>query len=89
MMSSAAERAVAPPLKCGADSESRPGRHRFQLLEGEITMSNTTFSRRSFLTLGSIAVKEFDETDPELSRALKDAYYVGIRTGRGLKVDLP
>ncbi|MGK8977769.1 immunity protein Tsi6 family protein [Pseudomonas aeruginosa] len=41
------------------------------------------------LTLGSIAVKEFDETDPELSRALKDAYYVGIRTGRGLKVDLP
>ncbi|MFO6376028.1 hypothetical protein ACLBYN_26250, partial [Pseudomonas aeruginosa] len=22
-------------------------------------------------------------------RALKDAYYVGIRTGRGLKVDLP
>ncbi|WP_228292844.1 immunity protein Tsi6 family protein, partial [Pseudomonas aeruginosa] len=26
------------------------------------------------LTLGSIAVKEFDETAPELSRALKDAY---------------
>ncbi|HCE5853857.1 immunity protein Tsi6 family protein [Pseudomonas aeruginosa] len=41
------------------------------------------------LSFGSIAVKEFDETDPELSRALKDAYYVGIRTGRGLKVDLP
>ncbi|HBN9988701.1 TPA: immunity protein Tsi6 family protein [Pseudomonas aeruginosa] len=41
------------------------------------------------LTLGSIAVKEFDETDPELARALKDAFYVGIRTGRGLKIDLP
>ncbi|KGD90183.1 hypothetical protein JL37_19665 [Achromobacter sp. RTa] len=41
------------------------------------------------LTLGSIAVKEFDETDPELARALKDAHYVGMRTAGGLKVDLP
>ncbi|WP_239064559.1 immunity protein Tsi6 family protein, partial [Pseudomonas aeruginosa] len=38
---------------------------------------------------GGIAGKEFEETDPELARALKDAFYVGIRTGRGLKVDLP
>lgn len=41
------------------------------------------------LTLGAIAVKEFDETDPPLARALKDAYYVAVRTARGLKVDLP
>ncbi|TBU92771.1 immunity protein Tsi6 family protein [Phytopseudomonas dryadis] len=41
------------------------------------------------LTLGSIAVKEFDETDPDLARALKDAYYVGVRVSRGLRVDLP
>ncbi|BCA29057.1 hypothetical protein A7D27_26525 [Pseudomonas sp. 1D4] len=41
------------------------------------------------ITLGSIAVKEFDETDPDLARALKDAHYVAVQTGRGLKVDLP
>ncbi|WP_416058942.1 immunity protein Tsi6 family protein, partial [Pseudomonas aeruginosa] len=41
------------------------------------------------LSFGGIAGKEFEETDPELARALKDAFYVGIRTGRGLKVDLP
>lgn len=41
------------------------------------------------LDFGSIAVKEFDETDPELSRALKDAFYVAVCTGKGLKVDLP
>lgn len=41
------------------------------------------------LDFGAIAVKEFDETDPELSRALKDAFYVAARTRKGLKVDLP
>ena len=41
------------------------------------------------LSFGGIAGKEFEETDPELARALMDAFYVGIRTGRGLKVDLP
>lgn len=41
------------------------------------------------ISIGSIAVKEFDETDPELARALKDAHYVAVQTGRGLKVDLP
>ena len=41
------------------------------------------------ISLGAIAVKEFEETDPELARALKDAHYVAVRTARGLKVDLP
>jgi len=33
--------------------------------------------------------EEFEETDPELAEAFKDAFYVGIRIERGLKVDLP
>lgn len=41
------------------------------------------------LTLGSIAVKEFEESDPDLSRALKDAFYIGSQLGRGLKIQLP
>lgn len=46
-------------------------------------------SRLHQITIGSVAVKEFDETDPELARALKDAHYVAVQTGRGLKIDLP
>jgi len=46
-------------------------------------------SRLHQITIGSMAVKEFDETDPELARALKDAHYVAVQTGRGLKIDLP
>ena len=41
------------------------------------------------ISLGASAVKEFEETDPELARALKDAHYVAVRTASGLKVDLP
>lgn len=41
------------------------------------------------VSLGASAVKEFEEADPELARALKDAHYVAIRTASGLKVDLP
>lgn len=46
-------------------------------------------SRLHQITIGSVAVKEFDETDPELARALKDAHHVAVQTGRGLTVDLP
>jgi radical SAM superfamily enzyme YgiQ (UPF0313 family) len=46
-------------------------------------------SRLHQITIGSVAVKEFDETDPELARALKDAHHVAVQTGRGLKIDLP
>ncbi len=46
-------------------------------------------SRLHQITIGSVAVKEFDETDPELARALKHAHYVAVQTGRGLKIDLP
>ena len=46
-------------------------------------------SRLHQITIGSMAVKEFDETDPELARALKDAHHVAMQTGRGLKIDLP
>lgn len=46
-------------------------------------------SRLHEITIGSVAVKEFDETDPELARALKDAHHVAVQTGRGLKIDLP
>lgn len=41
------------------------------------------------LTLGSIAVKEFEESDPDLSRALMDAFYIASQLGRGLKIQLP
>jgi len=41
------------------------------------------------LTLGSIAVKEFEESDPDLSRVLKDAFYIASQLGRGLKIQLP
>ncbi|WP_454709144.1 immunity protein Tsi6 family protein [Delftia acidovorans] len=46
-------------------------------------------SRLHQITIGSVAVKEFDETDPELARVLKDAHHVAVQTGRGLKIDLP
>jgi hypothetical protein len=46
-------------------------------------------SRLHHLTVGSIASKEFEENDPDLARALKDAYYVAIQSGRGLKIKLP
>lgn len=46
-------------------------------------------SRLHQITIGSVAVKEFDETDPELARALKDAHHVAVQTGRRLKIDLP
>lgn len=41
------------------------------------------------LSIGAIASKEFEENDPELARALKDAYYVAIQSARGLKIKLP
>ena len=41
------------------------------------------------LSIGAIATKEFEENDPELARALKDAYYVSIQSARGLKIQLP
>lgn len=46
-------------------------------------------SRLHQSTIGSVAVKEFDEIDPELARALKHAHHVAVQTGRGLKIDLP
>lgn len=46
-------------------------------------------SRLHQITIGSMAVKEFDETDPELARALKDAHHVAVQIARGLKIDLP
>lgn len=41
------------------------------------------------LSIGAIASKELEENDPELARALKDAYYVAIQSARGLKIQLP
>lgn len=46
-------------------------------------------SRLHKLTIGAWAGKEFEETDPELARALGTAYYIGIQIGRGLKIQLP
>lgn len=46
-------------------------------------------SKLHHLSIGAIASKEFEENDPELARALKDAYYVAIQSGRGLKIKLP
>lgn len=41
------------------------------------------------LSIGAIATKEFEENDPELAVALKNAYYVAIQSARGLKIQLP
>ncbi|UBM23200.1 immunity protein Tsi6 family protein [Pseudomonas sp. p1(2021b)] len=41
------------------------------------------------LSIGAIASKEFEEHDPELAVALKNAYYVAIQSARGLKIQLP
>ncbi|WAH57889.1 immunity protein Tsi6 family protein [Pseudomonas silvicola] len=49
----------------------------------------TDKARLHDLTLGAIAVKEFEETDPELCEALKDAFYIADQIARGLKVQLP
>ncbi|MBP1127138.1 MULTISPECIES: immunity protein Tsi6 family protein [Pseudomonas] len=51
--------------------------------------SETDKSRLHQLSIGAIASKEFEENDPELARALKDAYYVAIQSARGLKIQLP
>ncbi|WP_455921910.1 immunity protein Tsi6 family protein [Pseudomonas putida] len=55
------------------------------ILEGR----ETDKARLHDLTLGAIATKEFGETDPELSDALIDAYYIADQMARGLKVQLP
>lgn len=39
--------------------------------------------------LGALAVKEFEETDPELARALKDAHWIAAQLARGVKVQWP
>jgi hypothetical protein len=41
------------------------------------------------LSFGGIAAKEFEDNDPELARALMDAYYVAIQSANGLKIQLP
>lgn len=46
-------------------------------------------SRLHRLSIGAIAAKEFEQTDPELAEALEDAYYVAIQSGHGLKIKLP
>ncbi|MDU8600396.1 immunity protein Tsi6 family protein [Pseudomonas syringae] len=46
-------------------------------------------SRLHQLSIGAITSKEFEETDPELDRALRDAHYVAIQSARGLKIILP
>jgi len=38
------------------------------------------------LTIGHYAVREFEETDEELARALKDAYLIASKLADGLKV---
>lgn len=49
----------------------------------------TDKSRLHRLSIGAIASKEFEETDPELATALKGAYYVAIQSAQGLKIMLP
>ncbi|AZF13697.1 immunity protein Tsi6 family protein [Pseudomonas sp. R3-18-08] len=51
--------------------------------------SETDKSKLHQLSIGAIASKEFEENDPELARALKDAFYVAIQSARGLKIQLP
>lgn len=41
------------------------------------------------MTLGSLASKEFDTTDPELAKHLSNANYIASQIGSGLKVILP
>jgi hypothetical protein len=41
------------------------------------------------MTLGSLASKEFDTTDPELAKHLSNANYIASQIGAGLKVILP
>lgn len=41
------------------------------------------------LSIGAIAAKEFEVNDPELARALMDAFYVAIQSAEGLKIQLP
>ncbi|MDU9396961.1 immunity protein Tsi6 family protein [Pseudomonas sp. zfem003] len=40
-------------------------------------------------SLGALAVKEFEETDPELARALKDAHWIAAQLARGVRVQWP
>ena len=41
------------------------------------------------MSLGSLASKEFDTTDPELAKHLSNANYIASQIGAGLKVILP
>ncbi|MCE4054859.1 immunity protein Tsi6 family protein [Pseudomonas sp. Au-Pse12] len=77
-------------------AQALPGYEVFESLEQQLKYVRAVLLDRSLdrsglhrISIGSIAVKEFDETDPELARALKEAHYVAVQTGRGLKVDLP
>lgn len=46
-------------------------------------------SRLHKLTIGVWAVKEFEDTDPELADVLFTAYSIGDQIARGLKIQLP
>ncbi|AZG88892.1 hypothetical protein N032_26340 [Pseudomonas syringae pv. pisi str. PP1] len=41
------------------------------------------------VSIGALAVKEFEEADYELARALVDVSYIANQSANGLKVELP
>lgn len=53
------------------------------ILDGSVMIDRPKL--RTF-TIGHYAVKEFEESDEELSRALKDSYLIASKLADGLKV---
>lgn len=58
-------------------------------VEKVITGEEKDKSKLHKLTLGAYAAKEYEQTDGELSTALKEVYYIASQIGDGLKVKLP
>lgn len=55
-------------------------------IEDVVNGNQTDKSKLSKINVGLYAVREFDESDPELSTALKKIQYIADRMSKGLKV---
>lgn len=53
-------------------------------LKGNVPMDRPKI--RSIM-VGHYGVREFEESDPEFSEVLKEAQYIALQIGKGLKVD--
>lgn len=60
--------------------------HQLEYLLAVVTGEDNDKSRVKEVIVGHYAVREFEESDPQLARALKAAQFVASRISKGLKI---